>query len=88
MSQGHSAGAGFRMKTGARAESYGKADRSSCSPAFHWSESRKRVVEKIVDMQEPQAMEKTTRVSKITQQVEYTQYQLQLVSGQNPAANR
>ena len=35
----------------------------------------------IVDMQEPQVMEKTSRVPKITQQVEYTQYQLQLVSG-------
>ena len=44
-------------------------------------------VEQIVDMQEPQVMEKT-RVPKMTQQVEYTQYQLQLVSGQNPAANR
>ena len=33
--------------------------------------------EQIVDMQEPQAMEKTSRVPKITQQVEYTQYQLQ-----------
>ena len=48
----------------------------------------KRVVEMIVDMQEPQVMEKTSRVPKITQEVEYTQYQLQLVSGQNPAANR
>ena len=48
----------------------------------------KRVVEKILDMQEPQVMEKTSRVPKITQEVEYTQYQLQLVSGQNPAANR
>ena len=48
----------------------------------------KRVVEQIVDMQEPQVMEKTSRVPKITQYVEYTQYQLQLVSGQNPAANR
>ena len=50
MSQGDSAGAGFRMNCGrnrgsyaeqntrARAESYGEADRSSC-PAFHWSES-------------------------------------------------
>ena len=47
-----------------------------------------RVVEKIVDMQSPQVMEKTSRVPKITQQVEYTEYQLQLVSGQNPAANR
>ena len=37
----------------------------------------KRVVEKIVDMQEPQVMEKTSRVPKITQQVECTQYQLQ-----------
>ena len=37
----------------------------------------KRVVEKIVDMPEPQVMEKTSRVPKITQQVEYTQYQLQ-----------
>ena len=45
-------------------------------------------VEQIVDMQEPQVMEKTSRVPKITQQVEYTQCQLQLVSGQNPAANR
>ena len=40
-----------------------------------------RVVGQIVDMQEP-------RVPKITQQVEYTQYQLQLVSEQKPAANR
>ena len=48
----------------------------------------KRVVEQIVDMQESQVMEKTSRVPRITQQVEYTQYQLQLVSGQNPAANR
>ena len=48
----------------------------------------KRVVEKIVDMPEPQAMEKTSRVPTITQQVEYTQHQLQLVSGQNSAANR
>ena len=48
----------------------------------------KRVVEKILDMQEPQVMEKTSRVPKITQEVEYTQYQLQLVSGQNPASNR
>ena len=47
-----------------------------------------RVVEQIVDMQEPQVIEKTSRVPKIKQQVEYTQYQLQLVSGQNPAANR
>ena len=47
-----------------------------------------RVVEQIVDMQEPQVMEKTSRVPKITKQVEYTQYQLQLVSGQNPAAKR
>ena len=51
MSQGDSAGAGFRMNcgrnrgsyadqnTGARAESYGEADRSSCFTAFHWSES-------------------------------------------------
>ena len=45
-------------------------------------------VEQIVDMQEPQVMEKTSRVPKITQQVEYAQYRLQLVSGQNPAANR
>ena len=37
----------------------------------------KRVVEKIVDMPEPQVMEKTSRVPKITQQVEYSQYQLQ-----------
>ena len=45
-------------------------------------------VEQIVDVQEPQVMEKTSRVPNITQQVEYTQYQLQLVSGMNPAANR
>ena len=44
------------------------------------------VAEQIVDMQEPQVMENTGRVPKITQQVEYTQYQLQLVSRQNPAA--
>ena len=31
-------------------------------------------VEQIVDMQEPQVMEKTSRVPKITQQVVYTQY--------------
>ena len=47
-----------------------------------------RVVEQIVDMQEPQVMEKMSRVPKITQQVEYTQHQLQFVSRQNPAANR
>ena len=37
------------------------------------------LVEQIVNMQEPQVMEKTSRVPKITQQVEHTQYQLQLV---------
>ena len=45
-------------------------------------------VEQIVDMQDLQVMEKTSRFPKITQQVGYTQYQLQFVSGQNPAANR
>ena len=46
-----------------------------------------RVVEKIVDMQGPQVME-TAEFRKSRKQVEYTQYQLKLVSGQNPAANR
>ena len=76
MSEGDSVGAGFRMNcgrnggsyadqnTGARAESYGEADRSSCS-------------QHSTDMQEPQVMERTSRVPKITQQVEYTQHQLQ-----------
>ena len=38
--------------------------------------------EQIVDMQESQVMEKTIRVPKITQQVEYIQYQLRQVTEQ------
>ena len=39
-----------------------------------------RVVEQIVDVQATQVTEKTTKISKITQQVVNTQYQLQNVS--------
>ena len=60
----------------ARAESYGEAVQ-----VVHSIPLERIPVGQIVDMQEPQVMEKTSRVPKITQQVEYTQYQLQLVSG-------
>ena len=95
MSQGHSAGAGFRMNCGRCRGSY--ADQNTGAPvkqivqvvhSIPMERIPERVVEQIVDMQEPQVMEKTSRVPKTTQQVEYTQYQLQLVSGHNPAANR
>ena len=46
------------------------------------------VMKQIVDMREPQAMEKFVKISKIKQQVGNTQYQLLTVSRQDPAANQ
>ena len=85
MSQGDSAGAGFRtiveeivevmqIRTQERVQN---RTVKQIVQVVHSIPLERIPVEQIVDMQEPQVMEKTSRVPKITQQVEYTQYQLQ-----------
>ena len=56
--------------------------------AYHPSADEKRVVGQTVDMPVFQRVEMNIEVLKITQHVEKTQYQLQTVSRQDPAANR
>ena len=55
---------------------------------LNWNVYVERVVGQIVGVPVVQVVEKIIEVPKITQQVEYTQHQMQIVSRQDPAANR